>query len=46
MPFTEALLQLQQGKKVVRQSWSSGEEYIVEITDATYHGEAVNPYFL
>ncbi|MCO6543259.1 MAG: DUF2829 domain-containing protein [Lactobacillus sp.] len=46
MPFTKALEQLQQGKKVVRQSWTSGEQYIIEITDARYQGEAVNPYFL
>ncbi|MFC6170759.1 DUF2829 domain-containing protein [Loigolactobacillus jiayinensis] len=46
MSFNEILPLLAAGKKVIRAGWEGSEEYIFLVNDATYQGEAVNPYFL
>jgi hypothetical protein len=46
MSFNEVLPLLAAGKKVIRNGWEGSEQYIFLVNDATYHGEAINPYFL
>lgn len=46
MTFEAILPALKAGKKAVRTGWGGSELYIFEVTDDTYHGEAVNPYLL
>ncbi|AUJ31230.1 MAG: DUF2829 domain-containing protein [Liquorilactobacillus nagelii] len=46
MKFEQALPLLRQGKKLIRQSWQSGEKYIFLVDQPKHAGQAVNPYFL
>ncbi|KRM05562.1 MAG: DUF2829 domain-containing protein [Liquorilactobacillus ghanensis] len=46
MKFEQALPLLRQGKKVVRQTWQGGEEYIFLVTKPVFASQPVNPYFL
>lgn len=46
MKFNEALDALKKGKKVIRAGWGGSEEYVFEVADGKYKGEAINPYFL
>ncbi len=46
MTFEKILPALKAGRKAVRASWTSGEEYIFVVSGDVRNGETINPYFL